>query len=64
MSEKKILEAIIKSEESEWRFPLNKKTFKTGSRGFHGFGKIQISDGTKYQVNILVVEIGSKTGGE
>jgi hypothetical protein len=37
----------------------NPKDFKTGSRGFHGQGKIEI-DGKRYQVQIQLVEIGSK----
>jgi hypothetical protein len=36
------------------------KEFKTGSRGFHGQGKIEI-DGKRYQVQLQFVEIGSKT---
>lgn len=44
---------------SEKSFKLEPKVFKTGSRGFHGFGKIE-SAGKRFQVNILVVEIGSK----
>jgi hypothetical protein len=35
------------------------KEFKTGSRGFYGQGKIEI-DGKRYQVQIQLVEIGSK----
>ncbi len=41
-------------------FLLNEKDFKTGSRGYHGQGKMQVGD-KRYQVNILCVEIGSKT---
>ncbi|MBM3128428.1 MAG: hypothetical protein FJ009_07290 [Chloroflexi bacterium] len=37
----------------------NPKEFKTGSRGFHGQGKIEI-EGKRYQVQIQLVEIGSK----
>jgi hypothetical protein len=37
----------------------NAKEFKTGSRGFYGQGKIEI-DGKRYQVQIQLVEIGSK----
>ncbi len=37
----------------------NPKEFKTGSRGFHGQGKIEI-DGRRYQVQVQLVEIGSK----
>ena len=40
-------------------FILNKKDFKTGSRGYHGQGKMQVGD-KRYQINILCVEIGSK----
>ena len=40
-------------------FILNEKDFKTGSRGFHAQGKIQVGD-KRYQCNILYVEIGSK----
>jgi hypothetical protein len=40
-------------------FPLSPKQFKTGSVGYNGFGKAQIN-GKRYQVNINVVEIGSK----
>ena len=36
------------------------KRFKTGSRGFYGQGKVKAADGTRFQVNISVVEIGSK----
>jgi hypothetical protein len=35
------------------------KEFKTGSRGFFGNGKVEI-DGKRYQVQIQLVEIGSK----
>ena len=40
-------------------FVLSKKSFKTGSRGFHAQGKMQVAD-KNYQINILCVEIGSK----
>jgi hypothetical protein len=40
-------------------FVLNKKDFKTGSKGFHAFGKMQVGE-KNYQVNIQCVEIGSK----
>jgi hypothetical protein len=39
--------------------PLPPKQFKTGSRGFYANGKAEI-DGKRYQVQIQVVEIGSK----
>ena len=35
------------------------KLFKTGSRGFFGMGKIQIGE-KRYQVQVQMVEIGSK----
>ncbi len=35
------------------------KTFKTGSRGFFGTGKMQIGE-KRYQVQVQLVEIGSK----
>lgn len=35
------------------------KVFKTGSRGYYGMGKIQIGE-KRYQVQVQVVEIGSK----
>jgi len=40
-------------------FILDKKDFKTGSRGFYGTGKM-VAGGKKYQISIQVVEIGSK----
>ena len=36
------------------------KQFRTGSRGFYGQGKIQATDGRRFQVTINIVEIGSK----
>ena len=35
------------------------KQFKTGSRGYFGMAKIQIGE-KRYQVQVQVVEIGSK----
>lgn len=35
------------------------KQFKTGSRGYYGMGKIQIGE-KRYQVQVQIVEIGSK----
>ena len=37
----------------------DEKNFKTGSRGFFGMGKIQIGE-KRYQVQVQLVEIGSK----
>jgi len=39
------------------------KVFKTGSCGFFGMGKIQIDD-KRYQVQVQLVEIGSKPKAE
>jgi hypothetical protein len=36
------------------------KDFKTGSKGFFASGKVEI-DGKRYQAQIQLVEIGSKT---
>ncbi|MHA1215656.1 MAG: hypothetical protein ACTSPG_10175 [Candidatus Hodarchaeales archaeon] len=52
--------AKIKIGEEEQTFLLRPKTFRTGSRGFHGFGKMNSKDGKRYQINVLVIEIGSK----
>lgn len=46
--------------EAEGLIVANEKTFKTGSRGFYGSGKVQGTDGKRYQVSANVVEIGSK----
>lgn len=35
------------------------KAFKTGSKGFYGQGKLEF-DGKRYQVQVQIVEIGSK----
>lgn len=39
---------------------LNDKIFSTGSKGFHGFGKLDTGTGKKYQLNVMAIEIGSK----
>ncbi|MFM8321621.1 MAG: hypothetical protein ACKOC5_11970 [Chloroflexota bacterium] len=39
------------------------KEFKTGSRGFYANQKIEI-DGKRYQVQVQIVEIGSKKASE
>ena len=51
--------ATIQLNGEKQNFILNKKNFKTGSRGYHVQGKMQIGE-KKYQINILCVEIGSK----
>jgi hypothetical protein len=40
-------------------FALPPKQFKTGSRGFYANGKLELA-GRRYQVQIQLVEIGSK----
>ena len=37
-------------------------SFKTGSTGFRGQGKV-IEGGAKYQVQVIAVKVGSKNGG-
>jgi len=56
----KLAKATIELDNATQEFILNEKTFRTGSTGFHGFGKIKISEDEKYQVNIMVIRIGSK----
>ena len=51
--------ATIQLNGAKQTFVLSKKNFKTGSRGFHAQGKMQVGD-KNYQINILCVEIGSK----
>lgn len=38
---------------------VDAKNFKTGSRGYHGQGKIDF-EGKRYQTQVQMVEIGSK----
>ena len=40
-------------------FLIDKKDFKTGSKGYFGTGKM-VAGGKRYQISIQVVEIGSK----
>lgn len=54
------MKALIELGKNKQEFALEKKIFKTGSTGFHGFGKLVVSGDEKYQVNILVIRIGSK----
>jgi hypothetical protein len=51
--------ATIQLNGDKQNFIIDKKDFKTGSRGYHGTGKM-VAGGKKYQVNIQLVEIGSK----
>lgn len=59
MSNENVNMATIQLEGEKQNFALNKKDFSTGSRGFHGTGKMMVA-GKNYQVNIQLVEIGSK----
>lgn len=56
--------ATIKLKGIEQPFILTERgednRFNTGSMGFHAQGKMTTTDGKRYQVNILLVEIGSK----
>lgn len=51
--------ATIQLNGDKQNFILDKKDFKTGSRGYYGQGKM-VAGGKKYQINVQVVEIGSK----
>jgi hypothetical protein len=57
MSEVNIATVQLNGEKQNFLF--SKKDFKTGSRGYHAQGKMQVGD-KNYQINILCVEIGSK----
>jgi len=51
--------ATIQLNGSKQDFILNKKDFKTGSKGYFTNGKME-AGGKRYQVQIQCVEIGSK----
>ncbi len=57
--------AEIKTEtgQSLVTFVVNPKEFKTGSRGYYANGKAEI-EGKRYQIQIQLVEIGSKNRAE
>jgi hypothetical protein len=59
MSEQPPNMVTIQLKGTKQQFIVNEKTFSTGSKGFHGYGKMQVGD-KNYQVNIQLVEIGSK----
>ncbi len=66
MSNSLIIIAEIKTPDGKvlGMFTLPPKNFKTGSKGFYANGKMEI-EGKRYQVQIQLVEIGSKkTEGE
>lgn len=51
--------ATIQLNGDKQNFIMDKKDFKTGSRGYFGTGKM-VAGGKKYQISIQAVEIGSK----
>jgi hypothetical protein len=61
--ESKVNMATIQLNGDKQNFILDKKDFKTGSKGFFGMGKM-VAGGKKYQVQIQAVEIGSKLKGQ
>jgi hypothetical protein len=50
---------IKENDKSVGMLTAAEKLFKTGSRGYYGMGKIQIGE-KRYQVQVQLVEIGSK----
>jgi len=50
----------INFEGKDYQFVMNPKNFSTGSTGFHGQGKLVVSETEKYQINLMAVLIGSK----
>lgn len=62
--EKKMITVEIKKDnQAVGILTAAEKAFKTGSRGYFGMGKIQIDD-KRYQVQVQLVEIGSKPKAE
>jgi len=51
--------ATIQLNGEKQSFILNKKDFRTGSKGYYGQGKM-MAGGKNYQVTVQCVEIGSK----
>ena len=56
-----ILTASIKAEDGQTvgMIVLDPKTFRTGSTGYFGMGKLTL-DGKRYQAQVQLVAIGSK----
>lgn len=56
-----LIMAELKNEKGETLalIPAPAKEFKTGSKGFYGNTKVEI-EGKRYQIQIQIVEIGSK----
>jgi len=59
------MEAVIRDDQGQIRqvTRLDPKNFKTGSKGFYGNGKVNLNGG-RYQINFMLVEIGSKKKGK
>ena len=55
------MEAIIRDQQGQVKQVVNlePKDFKTGSKGYYGNGKVNL-DGGRYQINFILVKIGSK----
>ncbi len=51
--------ATIQLNGDKQNFILDKKDFKTGSKGYYSQGKM-VAGGKKYQVQVQCVEIGTK----
>ncbi len=60
-----MLMALIKDEDGKTlgMIPLAPKTFTSGSRGFFGQCKLEVS-GERYQAQVQLVAIGSKNEGK
>lgn len=50
----------LKLDGAEVTMPLDPRTFSSGSVGFYQQGKVQGSDGRRYQVGVTATLIGSK----
>ena len=55
--------ATIELKGEKQQYILNEKAFRTGSKGYHAQGKLQVGD-KRYQINVLCIEIGSKPKGK
>ena len=55
------MQAVVKDDQGQTLqvIDLTAKQFKTGSRGYHGNGKLSVN-GKSHTLNCLMVEIGSK----
>jgi hypothetical protein len=60
MAEQSVVVKVLVNGESVQAFPLNPKTFSSGSIGYFGQGKTVTDTGEKYQCQFQLVLIGSK----